>query len=136
MIREVFERGLASIVARLMLEGGAEAVFARIEKAHALPPQELAKLRADTLAHLQRVKAEGAPYTDAVTAAWREVAGHLPDLQTVARMAGSTLASVAARSAEAAAAHAHELSDKLAKEHASRGKTHRDPSEPDDGSAA
>jgi hypothetical protein len=95
-------------------------VFARIEKAHALPPAELAKLRAETLAHLQRVKEEGAPYTDAVTAAWREVAGHLPDLHTVARMAGSTLATVAARSAEAAAVHAQDLADKLAAQGAAK----------------
>lgn len=118
MIRQVFERGLASLVARWMLEGGADAVFARIEKAGALKPEDLARLRAETVANLNRVREEGAPYADSVVAAWREIAGHLPDLHTIARMAGSTIASVAARSAETAAVHAQEIADRLAAQRA------------------
>ncbi len=114
MIRQVFERGLASLVARWMLEGGAEAVFARIEKAGALKPEELARLRAETVANLTKVREEGAPYADTVLAAWKEIAGHLPDLQAIAKMAGATLATVAARSAETAAVHAQEIADRFA----------------------
>lgn len=97
-----------------MLEGGAESVFARIEKAGALKPDELEKLKAETFARLEKARDEGAPYVDTVTAVWREVAGHLPDLQSVVRVAGSTLASVAARSAEVAAVRAQEIAERLA----------------------
>ncbi len=78
MIRDGFEKGLASVVARWMLQGGAESVLDRVAKSGALHPEQLEKLRKDTLDHLIKVREDGAPYADMATAALREIAGHLP----------------------------------------------------------
>lgn len=128
MIREGFEKGLASVVARWMLQGGADTVLDRVAKSGALPPEQLEKLRQDTLAHLHKVKDDGAPYADMATAALREIAGHVPlgaVFSTVAaaaqavpwQSAGSAATQaatrvamgIAAKSAEAAVARAQDL---------------------------
>ena len=62
MIAKALEKGVASVVARWMLEGHADAVLDRVAAAGALPPEELAELRARSRARLERVRDEGAPY--------------------------------------------------------------------------
>ena len=128
MIRDGFEKGLASIVARWMLDGSAQAVIDRVAKSGALPPEQLEKLRADTLDHLHKVRDEGAPYADMATAALREIVGHVPlgslwsgavaaaasvpwkeAAAPAAQAAARAALHIAARSAEAAAARAQEL---------------------------
>lgn len=78
MIREVFEKGVASIVARYLLEGSAEALLARIAQSGALTPQQLDRLRGETLDNLQRVRDEGAPYAHLVMQALQEAGKALP----------------------------------------------------------
>jgi hypothetical protein len=113
MIRHVLERGLASIVARVLLDGGAEALLQRVEKSGVLKPDDIERLRRDTRAHLEKVRDEGAAYADVVQAALKEFAVHLPEVQDILRQAGKLAVTVAAGSAEAAAARAKDLADKL-----------------------
>jgi hypothetical protein len=112
VIRHVFERGLASIIARWMLEGTSDALFERIAKVGALKPEEAEKLQRETREHLERVRDEGAPQADAVLAVLKGVLASLPDLKTVAATATRAAVHVAAKSAEAAAARAQDLSAK------------------------
>lgn len=128
MMRQAFEKGLASVVARWMLDGSAEAVIARVAKSGVLKPEEVDALRHDTTEHLQKVRDEGAAYADVVSTALREVAAHLPlsGLASVAVTAAGAipwkdtvgLASriamdLATKSAEAAAIHAQTLHENL-----------------------
>lgn len=128
MMREAFEKGLASVVARWMLDGSAEAVIARVAKSGVLKPEEVETLRRDTTDHLQKVRDEGAAYAEVVTTALKEVAAHLPlsGLASVAATAAGAipwkdtvaLASrmameVATKSAQAAAIHAQTLHETL-----------------------
>lgn len=119
MIRQVFERGFASVVARFMLDGSAEALFDRIALVGALPPDDLAKLRVETRVYLEKVREEGAPYSELALGTIREVLAVLPQLKDAAKWGGASamlrdLALQAAKSsAESAAAHAQELADKL-----------------------
>ena len=134
MFRQGFEKGLASVVARWMLDGSAEALIERVARSGALTPEQLEKLRTETLDNLRKVKDEGAPYADMATAALREVMGHVPmaPLWSAAVQAGSgpwkaaagpvaqaavaSALQVAARSAEAAAARAAALAERFAPE--------------------
>ncbi len=128
MMREAFEKGLASVVARWMLDGSAEAVIARVAKSGALKPEEVDALRRDTTEHLQKVRDEGAAYAEVVTTALKEVAAHLPlsGLASVAvtaagavpwkdtvALASKMAMEVATKSAQAAAAHAQSLHETL-----------------------
>ncbi len=126
MIRQVFERGFASVVARFMLDGSAEALFDRIALVGALPPDELAKLRAETRVYLEKVREEGAPYSELAMGTIREVLAILPQLKDAAKGGGASaswggvsevlrdLALQAAKSsAESAAAHAQDLAAML-----------------------
>ncbi len=113
-MRQVIERGLSALIARWLLDGGAEAVFSRIENAKALRPEELAQLRADTEQRLRAVHQEGQAYLETATGVLQGLSAIVPDLQGLMRIAGSTVATVAARSAESAAAHAQSLADRLA----------------------
>lgn len=127
-MREVFEKGLASTVARWMLDGSADALIERVAAAGVLRPEEVAALRQETRAHLEKVRDEGAPYAELVTTALREVGKSLP-LGTLAE-AGLTAASqlplrdlassatrvalgVAARAAQTAADRAQTLADAM-----------------------
>ena len=73
MLRHALEKGVASLIAKMLLQTRHDAVFAAIARADALPPDEIEKLRAETLAHLQKVRDDGAPYADAVAVAVQEV---------------------------------------------------------------
>lgn len=100
MLRHAIERGISGLIARWMLQGRAEAVFASIARAGALSPEEIAQLRAETLAHLQAVEKEGAPYAEMVLAAAREL---LPGFARLAAQARTTATSIAAEALRAAA---------------------------------
>lgn len=62
MIGRAVEKGLASLVARWMLEGQSDAILDRVLSAGALEPAEIDALRAQTRGKLERVRDEGAPY--------------------------------------------------------------------------
>ena len=109
MIRHVVERGLSSVVAKLLLEGGADALLARVERSGALKPEDMARVRKETLDHLAQVRDDGAAYADVVWTGLREVGAHLPEFQQLLRQAGGLAVAVAQRSAEAAAERARDL---------------------------
>ena len=94
MMRHALEKGVASIIARFLLESRHDALFAAIARADALPPEEIAQLREETLAHLAKVRDDGAPYADAVTVALKEVVGAVaelgPDMTTATSVATKT----------------------------------------------
>ena len=113
VIRQAFEKGLASMMARWMLDHGSEAVFERVSRSGALTPEALEQLRSETRVYLEKVREEGAPYSEAVLSVWQEVASHLPDLSALAQVAGRTAVHVAARSAEAAAERAKDIAEQL-----------------------
>jgi hypothetical protein len=127
-MRDAFEKGLASVVARWMLDGSAEAVIARVAKSGVLGPEEVENLRRETTEHLQKVRDEGAAYAELVTTALKEVAAHLPlgGLATAAVSAAGAVPwkdavaaasrvamEVATASAAAAAQHAQTLHETL-----------------------
>lgn len=101
-MRHALEKGVASMIARFLLESRHDAVFAAIARADALPPEEIDELRTETLAHLAKVRDEGAPYADAVAVAVREAAGAIAELSPGL----TTAATFAQRTARAAVAHA------------------------------
>lgn len=101
-MRDAFEKGLASVVARWMLDGSAEAVIARVAKSGVLGPEEVENLRRETTEHLQKVRDEGAAYAEVVTTALKEVAAHLP-LGGLAAAAVSAAGAVPWKDAVAAA---------------------------------
>jgi hypothetical protein len=128
MMREVFEKGLASTVARWMLDGSAEALIERVAAAGVLKPEEVAALRQETRAHLEKVRDEGAPYAELVSTALREVAKTLPfgqlagaglaaasqlPLRDLAGTATRVALGVAARAAQAAAERAQTMADAI-----------------------
>jgi hypothetical protein len=102
VIREVFEKGVASIVARYLLEGSADAVLERVAKAGVLTPDQLERLRHDSIAHLQHVRDEGAPYAQVVLQALQEAGKVLP-LGAVTTAAASAVSAAPWRSWAAAA---------------------------------
>ncbi len=127
-MRDAFEKGLASVVARWMLDGSAEAVIARVAKSGVLKPEEVEKLRRDTTDHLHKVRDEGAAYAEVVTTALKEVAAHLPlgglaaaavsaagavPWRDAVSAASRVAMDVAAASAAAAAQHAQTLHETL-----------------------
>jgi hypothetical protein len=110
VIRHVFERGLASLIARWMLEGTSDALFERIAKAGALDAEQAEKLRRETRAHLEQVRDEGGAQADVVLAMMRGVLASLPDVRSLTETATRAAVHVAARAAEAAAARAQDRS--------------------------
>lgn len=64
MIGRAVEKGLASLIARWMLEGHADALLDRVAAAGALSEAEIAELRATTRARLGKVQQDGAPYAE------------------------------------------------------------------------
>ena len=102
MFRHVFERGLAGLIARWMLAGRSEAIFRSIDKSGALSAEELEKLRAETLAYLDHVRAEGAPYADVVVSALGGLRSMIPDVGTLARGAGHVALMAALKAVEQA----------------------------------
>ncbi len=62
MIGRAVEKGLASLIARWMLDGHADAVLDRVVAAGALDAAEIEALRAQTRARLGKVRDDGAPY--------------------------------------------------------------------------
>jgi len=113
VLRQAFEKGMASVMARWMLDHGSDAVFERIARANALTPEALEQLKKETRVYLEKVREEGAPYSEAVLTVWQEVAKHLPDFGAVTQTAGRVALQVAARSAEVAAARAQDLAEQL-----------------------
>ncbi len=113
VLRQAFEKGMASVMARWMLDHGSDAVFERIAHANALTPDALEQLRKETRVYLEKVREEGAPYSEAVLSVWQEVAKHLPDLSTLTQTAGKVALQVAVKSAEMAAARAQDLAEQL-----------------------
>ena len=105
VFRHVFERGLASLIARWMLEGRSDAIFRSIEKSGALSDDEVAKLRAETVAYLGRVREDGAQYSEMVLSAFDGVRSLLPDVGTLARGAGHAALMAALRAVEQANAN-------------------------------
>ena len=61
MWRHALERGLSGLIARQLLDGRIEAIFGQIDRAGALPPERLAKLRAELTANLHQAEADGKP---------------------------------------------------------------------------
>ena len=110
MIRHAFERGVASVIARWMLEGRHEAIFRSIERAGALPPEEIATLRDEVRVHLEHVRDEGAPYADMLVATAGEMLPAVTELARGARSAALNVAAQALRSAGDAVAAAGERS--------------------------
>lgn len=62
MLARAIEKGLASVIARWMLEGHADAVLDRVAAAGALAPEEIDALRGQTRERLRKVRDDGAPY--------------------------------------------------------------------------
>ena len=106
MIRHAFERGVASLIARWMLEGRHEAIFRSIERAGALPPEEITALRAEIQVHLEQVRDEGAPYAEVMVATAGELLPGVADLARGARSVALSAAAQALRSAGDAVAKA------------------------------
>jgi len=94
VFRHAAERGLASLIARWMLEGRHDTIFRSIERSGALPPEEIDTLREEIRAHLEKVRDEGAPYADLVMAT---VGDLLPGLTGLAKGARSVALSAAAQ---------------------------------------
>ncbi len=101
---QALERGLAGAVAKQLLAGKVDLVFAPIERAGALKPEQLAKLRAELTANLQKAEAEGAPYVDMVTVAAREMLTRWPDVRDAVAGVGRVAVDAAHKAAEAARA--------------------------------
>ncbi|GEM_PF-3406221 len=102
MMRHALEKGIASLIAKFLLESRHDALFESIARANALPPEELEKLRSETLEYLGKVQEDGAPYADAVMGAAREVGKTVAEMNPGLTMAGG----LAARTARAAVEHA------------------------------
>ena len=101
---QALERGLAGAVAKQLLAGKVDLVFAPIERAGALRPEQLAKLRAELTANLQKAEAEGAPYVDMVSVAAREMLTRWPDVRDAVVGVGRVAVDAAQKAAEAARA--------------------------------
>lgn len=116
MIGRAVEKGLASLIARWMLDGHADAVLDRVVAAGALDAAEVEALRAQTRTRLGKVRDDGAPYAslilEALSAVGSRARGPLVEtasalgptvealLRTAARQAGAS-AGAAADAAEA-----------------------------------
>ncbi len=99
VIHHAAERGLASLIARWMLEGRHEAIFSSIERAGAMPPEEIAALREEIRVHLEKVRDEGAPYADLLLSTAGDM---LPGIVNVAKGARSVALSAAAQALRSA----------------------------------
>ena len=104
MWRKAFERGVAGLIAKQLLASKVDAIFAPIERAGALKPEQAAKLRAELTANLQKAEAEGAPYADVVTVAMRELLVRWPDVRDAFTGVGRAALEAAQKAAEAARA--------------------------------
>jgi len=104
MWRQAFERGLAGLVAKQLLSSRVDAVFAPIERAGALKPEQLAKLRAELTANLQRAEADGAPYLDIANSALRELLTRWPDVRDAMAGVGRVAMDAAQKATDAARA--------------------------------
>jgi hypothetical protein len=62
VFRDVIEKGLASWLARLMLEDRLDPLFSKIEETGVLKPEEAAKLKDDTRRRLEAVERDGLEY--------------------------------------------------------------------------
>ncbi len=102
MMRHALEKGIASIIAKFLLESRHDAVFTSIARANALPPEEIEKLRVDTLAYLGKVEKDGAPYAQTVKSALKEVGVTVAEMNPAFIAAGG----IAARTARSAVKHA------------------------------
>ena len=102
MMRQGLEKGLAALIARFLLESRHEALFASIARAGALPPEEIDRLREETLAHLRAVRDEGAPYADAMMVALREIGSAVLDGSPGLRAAGTFASRTAGAAVRAA----------------------------------
>ncbi len=104
MWRQALERGLGGLIAKQLLAGKVDLVFGPIERAGALKPEQLAKLRAELTANLQKAEAEGAPYADVVTVAVRELTARWPEVRDAFAGVGRAAVDAAQKAAEAARA--------------------------------
>ena len=104
MWRQAFERGLAGLVAKQLLASRLDRVFGPIERAGALKPEQLATLRAELTANLQRAEAEGAPYVDVLSTATRELLARWPDVREAFAGVGRVALDAAIKAADAARA--------------------------------
>ena len=101
MLRYAFEKGMASLLARWMLESKGDALFRSIERAEALPPEEIAQLRADRKRYLQGVRDEGAPYAEIVRSALKDMRPSVSELTRGAPAAAMGMAERALKAVEA-----------------------------------
>ena len=108
MLRYAFEKGMASLLARWMLESKGDALFRSIERAGALPPEEIAQLRADRKKYLERVRDEGAPYAEVVRSALNDMQ---PSVSELTRGAPAAAMGMAARALKAVEATLEKASD-------------------------
>lgn len=112
------------MIARWMLEGRHEAIFASIERAGALPPEEIATLRQEIRHHLEHVRDEGAPYADMLVATAGELLPAVTELARGARSAALNVAGEALRSAgDAMAAAASQASAATASDQQEEGRS-------------
>ncbi len=106
MWRQALERGLAGLVAKQLLAAKVDLVFGPIERAGAMKPEQIAKLRAELTANLQKAEAEGAPYADVLSVAARELLTRWPDVRDAFAGVGRVAVDAAHKAAEAARAEA------------------------------
>ena len=104
MWRHALERGLAGLVAKQLLAAKVDLVFGPIERAGAMKPEQIAKLRAELTANLQKAEAEGAPYADVLNVAARELLTRWPDVRDAFAGVGRVAVDAAHKAAEAARA--------------------------------
>ena len=104
MWRQAFERGVAGLVAKQLLARRVDLVFAPIERAGALRPEQLAKLRAELTANLEKAEAEGAPYAEVIAVTARELTARWPDVRDAFAGVGRAAFDAAQKATEAARA--------------------------------
>jgi hypothetical protein len=104
------ERGLAAVVAKQLLASRIDLVFGPIERAGALKPEQLAKLKAELTANLQKAEVEGAPYAEVLSVASRELAARWPDVREAFAGVGRAAFEAAQKASEAARAEVQRAS--------------------------
>lgn len=102
MWRVALERGLAGIVAKQLLASRVDMVFAPIERSGALKPEQLAKLKAELTANLQKAEAEGKPYVDILSVALGELLSRWPDVKVALAGVSQVAVEAAQKATEAA----------------------------------
>jgi len=105
MLKDVVEKGVASILARWMLESRAESLYSAIERSGALRPDEIGKLREEIKVYLERVRDDGAPYADLIGQAIGDLRRLAPSFVDLARTAGSMAAHAVLKAVEERNAH-------------------------------